>query len=51
MEYREELKPKLQDTLHTCLRCGQSAHECEKDVYRCDEPTCGFIWKVITCDE
>mgnify|MGYP001016946323 CR=1 FL=1 len=51
MIYREEVPTKLKDTLHTCLRCGQPAHECEEGVYRCDDSTCGFVWKVVTCAE
>lgn len=39
-------KTTMQDTLHKCLKCGNSAHECEKDVYRCDDSKCGFVWKV-----
>lgn len=39
-------KTTMQDTLHTCLRCGNRAHECEKNTYRCDDSECGFVWRV-----
>ena len=51
MNFKDDVKTTLQDTLHSCLRCGKPAHECEEGVYRCDDSVCGFVWRVINCDE
>lgn len=51
MLYKEDTEITMQDALHHCLMCGELAHECEENIYRCDDSDCGFSWKVITCDE
>lgn len=51
MIYKEDTEFMLQDTLHKCLMCNGSAHECEKSVYRCDDTDCGYSWEVETCDD
>lgn len=48
---KSDEKATMQDTLHTCLKCGNSAHECEENVYRCDDSNCGFVWKVERCGD
>lgn len=49
MDYREDTDKTMQGTLHTCLLCEESAHECEENTYRCDNSECGFSWKVEVC--
>lgn len=51
MFYKEDVEFTLQDTLHRCLVCNSFAHECEKNIYRCDDSSCGCSWRVETCDD